>query len=193
MNSPDIRLCVFLGNPGRQYRDTRHNAGYMLAAHLPDLAHATWQSKFHADYLLVRQSRSGVPYTALRPALFMNRSGVSVSEAAAFFKVAAEEILVAHDDVELPFGTIGFRRGGGMAGHKGLRDIAQRLGSQDFARLRIGISRPKSGPVHSHVLGRFNSHELAACGDVFRAAEGLFDDILKRQAKAPVEIRVFDS
>jgi PTH1 family peptidyl-tRNA hydrolase len=193
MNSQNIRLCVFLGNPGRQYRDTRHNAGFLLADHHPDLAHETWRSKFHADYCDVRQSRSGIRYTAIRPAGYMNRSGVSVSEAATFFHITAPAILVVHDDIELPFGTVGFRRGGGMAGHNGLRDIAQRMGNQQFARLRIGISRPRSGAVQSHVLGRFNTDEQAALDDILEAASKLFDDVLSQRVVSATHITVIET
>ncbi|TVQ22916.1 MAG: aminoacyl-tRNA hydrolase [Spirochaetaceae bacterium] len=192
MSTQNIRLCVFLGNPGRQYRDTRHNAGYLLAAYHPDFSGETWRTKFHADYLEVRSARSGVGYTAIRPTGFMNRSGVSVSEAATFFRISPEEMLVIHDDVELPFGRIGFRRGGGMAGHKGLRDISTRTGSQNYARLRIGISRPQSGPVQAHVLGRFNSHEQAALPELLEAASELFDDVLAQRVQTATDRTVFD-
>jgi peptidyl-tRNA hydrolase, PTH1 family len=152
-----IRLIVFLGNPGRQYRDTRHNVGWMLADHLSFAAHLRWQKKFKGEY--AQHPLAGGTVALLKPLTMMNRSGESVVAARAFFKIPPEEIVVAYDDVELNFGTLNLRMGGGLAGHNGVRSVAQLLGTREFHRCRLGVSRPRSGDLASYVLSRFSPQE----------------------------------
>ena len=129
------RMVVFLGNPGRQYERTRHNAGYLLCSRMyPD---ASFSVKFHSAYA----KEDGL--VILKPLTLMNLSGTAVSEAACFLRIKADEILVVHDDLELPLGEARLQKGGGMKGHNGLRSIRQRLGDDGFHRLRIGIGRPR--------------------------------------------------
>lgn len=146
-----MQLIVFLGNPGHAYAKTRHNTGFRIAQALyPD---ARWQSKFHARFAMEDGRRLLMPQT------FMNLSGISVGEAYAFFHLQPEEILVVHDDIELPFGTIRLQLGGGLQGHNGLRSIKDHIGSDRFARLRVGVGRPVHGPVASFVLQPFTDEE----------------------------------
>jgi len=152
------RLVVFLGNPGAQYAATRHNVGRMLAEHLPFAVELSWSAKFNAQ-LAEYRPQPGETVRLLCPDNYMNRSGESVARAAQFFKLTPQEILIAHDDLELPFGTVRVRAGGGLGGHNGLRSVREKLGSADFRRLRIGIGRPTRGSVHNHVLGRFTPEE----------------------------------
>ena len=126
-----MKLIVFLGNPGREYRKTRHNAGFIVADHM--YPSTSWQDKFHGQYAV----EGGMKL--LKPQTYMNLSGTCVGEAASFFRLRPQEILVVHDDLELPFGEIRLQLGGGLQGHNGLRSIKERLGSDQFARLRIGI------------------------------------------------------
>ena len=114
-----IKLIVFLGNPGKEYEKTRHNAGFLLASYLyPSLS---WQGKFHSLY----GSEGGVKI--LKPLTFMNLSGTAVSECATFFRIKSDEILVVHDDLELPLGKVKSQKGGGLQGHNGLRNIKDRV------------------------------------------------------------------
>jgi PTH1 family peptidyl-tRNA hydrolase len=156
---PMLRLVAFLGNPGRQYADTRHNIAWKLADELPFRAELSWREKFNglaADWKSV-----DVNTTLLCPQTYMNRSGDSVAAAARFYKLDVDELLVVHDDLELPFGTLALKHGGGLGGHNGLTSLKQRLGSAAFWRFRLGIGRPQRGSVSSYVLSRFDDAESA--------------------------------
>ena len=146
-----MKLIVFLGNPGREYRKTRHNAGFIVADHM--YPSTSWQDKFHGQYAV----EGGMKL--LKPQTYMNLSGTCVGEAASFFRLRPQEILVVHDDLELPFGEIRLQLGGGLQGHNGLRSIKERLGSDQFARLRIGIGRPVHEGVAQYVLSPFTEDE----------------------------------
>jgi|GEM_PF-504587 len=158
MHSPlNPELVVFLGNPGKQYSQTRHNTGRMLLSFLPDTDSLIWREKFNgriADYsTTISRCRFLLPET------FMNRSGLSVSAAVNFYKINLNNLLVVHDDLELPFGAYSWREGGGLAGHNGLKSLKDSLGGTGFLRLRLGIGRPVRGTVQSWVLGRFTPEE----------------------------------
>lgn len=149
-------MIVFLGNPGIQYRLTRHNVGFMVCDRVLGLMgeSSSWQTKFHALFI-----KHG-PCVLLKPQTFMNESGVSVQEASKFFGIAPSDILVVHDDIELPFGEVRRQLGGGMGGHNGLRSVRQHLGTDAFCRLRIGVGRPSGGmQVADYVLARFSPLE----------------------------------
>jgi PTH1 family peptidyl-tRNA hydrolase len=149
-------LVVGLGNPGRDYAGNRHNVGFMVVDELARRRGGSWRSKFSGKLAEVRidDHRVGL----LKPETFMNESGRSVQAAAAFFKVEPDAILVVHDEGDLPNGRLQARRGGGLAGHNGLRSIAQRLGTPEFLRLRVGVGRPGRGdrrPLADYVLSDF--------------------------------------
>jgi peptidyl-tRNA hydrolase, PTH1 family len=155
-------LVVGLGNPGREYERTRHNAGWLALDELARRHDGSWRSKFSGSLAEVRLGDAKV--ALLKPETYMNESGRSVGAAARFFKVAPEQVLVAHDDVDLESGRLQVRSGGGLAGHNGLRSLAQHLGSQDFLRLRIGVGRPGRGDrrsVADWVLSPFAPEEDA--------------------------------
>jgi peptidyl-tRNA hydrolase, PTH1 family len=155
-------LVVGLGNPGREYERTRHNAGWLALDELARRHDGSWRSKFSGSLAEVRLGDAKV--ALLKPETYMNESGRSVGAAARFFKVAPEQVLVAHDDVDLESGRLQARSGGGLAGHNGLRSLAQHLGSQDFLRLRIGVGRPGRGDrrsVADWVLSPFAPEEDA--------------------------------
>ena len=154
-----IKLFVFLGNPGSEYRNTRHNAGFLLADYL--YQGCQWQMKFHSMYLSRPEGK------IIRPVTFMNLSGTAVSEAASFFKLKAEEIIVIHDDTELPLGKAKIQKGGGLQGHKGLRSIRERIGSDAFYRLRIGIGKPVHGDLALFVTSPFTGDEMITLSSVF--------------------------
>jgi PTH1 family peptidyl-tRNA hydrolase len=149
-------LVAGLGNPGREYERTRHNAGWLVLDELARRHGGSWRSKFSGSLAEVRLGdlRLGL----LKPETYMNESGRSVGAAVRFFKVEPEQVLVVHDDVDLEAGRLQAKAGGGLAGHNGLRSLAQHLGSQEFLRLRIGVGRPGRGdprPVADWVLAPF--------------------------------------
>ena len=153
-------LVAGLGNPGREYERTRHNAGWLALDELARRHGGSWRSKFNGSLAEIRLD--GAKLALLKPETYMNESGRSVGEAARFFKVPTESLLVVHDDVDLEPGRLQARSGGGLAGHNGLRSLAQHLGTQDFLRLRIGIGRPGRGdprPVKDWVLSPFAPEE----------------------------------
>jgi peptidyl-tRNA hydrolase, PTH1 family len=140
-------LVAGLGNPGREYERTRHNAGWLVLDELARRHGGSWRSKFSGSLSEVRSGEARV--ALLKPETYMNESGRSLGAAARFFKVEPEQVLVVHDDVDLETGRLQARAGGGLAGHNGLRSLAQHLGSQDFLRLRIGVGRPGRGDQRS--------------------------------------------
>ena len=140
-------LVVGLGNPGREYERTRHNAGWLVLDELARRHGGSWRSKFSGSLAEVRLGDAKL--ALLKPETYMNESGRSVGAAARFFKVPPEQVLVAHDDVDLESGRLQARNGGGLAGHNGLRSLGQHLGSKDFLRLRIGVGRPGRGDPRS--------------------------------------------
>lgn len=150
-----IEIIVFLGNPGNSYRLTRHNFGWLLANSLSE--EAGWKQKFQGQ--VTELTLGEKKRILLKPSVFMNESGRSVQACARFYQAEAEEILVVHDDIELDFQQVELKRGGGLAGHNGLRSIASSLGSKDFYRLRLGVSRPAKGNVASYVLSAFSAVE----------------------------------
>ncbi len=184
----DIALLALLGNPGRDYVHTRHNIGFMLAGNHPGIRSLVWREKFHGDYATLLAD--GRKIHVLKPATFMNRSGISVAAATTFFKLDPSGVLVVHDELELPFGTIGFRFGGGLGGHNGLRSIAERVGTRDFARLRIGIGRPRGGTVSGYVLSQFNTDEKALLERILDGASELLDEALSGACRSETKRQV---
>ena len=140
-------LVAGLGNPGREYEHTRHNLGWLVLEELARRHGGAWRSKFSGSLAEVRLD--GLRLALLKPETYMHESGRSVGAAARFFKVEPERLLVVHDDVDLEPGRLQARAGGGLAGHNGLRSLAQDLGSQEFERLRIGVGRPGRGDPRS--------------------------------------------
>jgi peptidyl-tRNA hydrolase, PTH1 family len=151
-------LVAGLGNPGRQYEQTRHNVGWLVADELARRHGGSFRSKFSGQLAEVRFGDEKL--ALLKPETYMNESGRSIAAAARFFKVDPGALLVVHDDVDLEADRFQVRLGGGLAGHNGLRSIAQSLGTNDFLRLRIGVGRPGRGDrrsVSDYVLSRFDA------------------------------------
>jgi peptidyl-tRNA hydrolase, PTH1 family len=149
-------LVVGLGNPGREYAGNRHNVGAMVVDELARRHGGSWRSKFSGRIAEIRLD--GHKVALLKPETYMNESGRSVGAAASFFKVEPEAVLVVHDESDLEAGRLQLRLGGGLAGHNGLRSIAQHLKTQDFLRLRVGVGRPERGdprPLADYVLSDF--------------------------------------
>jgi PTH1 family peptidyl-tRNA hydrolase len=166
-------LVVGLGNPDREYARNRHNVGAMVVDELARRHEGSWRGKFSGRIAEVRLD--GHKLALLKPETYMNESGRSVAAAAAFFKVPPESVLVVHDESDLDLGRLQLRLGGGLAGHNGLRSVAQHLKTQEFMRLRIGVGRPDRGdprPLADWVLADFEPHEDAE-GLVARAADAV--------------------
>ncbi|TGD71534.1 aminoacyl-tRNA hydrolase [Mangrovimicrobium sediminis] len=161
---PAIKLIAGLGNPGSEYRGTRHNAGADFVEALADRCGGRLQEESKFFGLTGRVTLAGHDLRLLIPTTFMNRSGKAVAAMATFYKVAPEEILVAHDELDIPAGNARFKSGGGHGGHNGLRDIVPALGNNSsFQRLRIGIGHPgHASKVTGHVLGRPTAAEREA-------------------------------
>ncbi len=142
--SIDLKVIVGLGNPGSKYSETRHNAGFWFVEEVARKYSATFrqEKKFHGEAAKV--SIEGKDIWLLKPDTFMNGSGLSVKSLLSFYRITAEQLLVAHDEIDLPPGTIKLKLSGGHGGHNGLRDIISQLGSKDFHRLRIGVGHPGS-------------------------------------------------
>jgi len=155
-------LVAGLGNPGREYANTRHNIGWLVADELARRHDGSFRSKFSGQLAEVREGERKL--ALLKPETYMNVSGQSVGAAARFFKVRPDALLVVHDDVDLEPGRLQARAGGGLAGHNGLRSLAEALGTQDFLRLRIGVGRPGRGDPRSvadYVLSPFDAEQDA--------------------------------
>lgn len=177
-----IRLIVGLGNPGPQYANTRHNAGFWLADILAAQygASFTTESRFNADLAKGRANQE--PLYLLKPNTFMNLSGQAVQAALAYFKIQPEEIIVLHDELDIPTGQVKLKKGGGHAGHNGLRDIQAKIGTPDFWRLRIGIDHPRklglAQSVADYVLHRPAAEQMNIIEHSLNETVRLFPDIL---------------
>jgi len=155
-----MKLVVGLGNPERRYQGTRHNVGFAVVRELAQrFGSSVAKSKFHAD--VVEANLDGQRVLLISPLTYMNRSGISVQEAKSFYKTPDEDLLVACDDLNLPVGKLRLRTKGSSGGQKGLDDIIRRLGTEDFARLRLGIgSPPPQWDRADYVLSKFAKEEL---------------------------------
>jgi peptidyl-tRNA hydrolase, PTH1 family len=153
-------LVVGLGNPGREYARHRHNAGWMVLDELARRHGASWKGKFNGQLAEVRLD--GHRVGLLKPETYMNDSGRAVAAAARFYKLEPDAILVVHDEGDFDLGRLQARKGGGLAGHNGLRSIAQQLKTPEFMRLRIGVGRPGRGdprPLADYVLSNFTPED----------------------------------
>jgi PTH1 family peptidyl-tRNA hydrolase len=184
-----LRLIVGLGNPGAEYLRTRHNAGFWFVDALVAGQDGRWgfDGKLHGESCKVRIG--GEPVWLLKPATFMNKSGIAVASALRYYKISPEECLVAHDDLDLPAGTARMKFDGGHGGQNGLRDIVAHLGHGKFHRLRLGIGHPgHRDQVTPWVLGRPSAQDedaildgIARALDVLPlAVEGQFDKAMQR-------------
>ncbi|MCL2127122.1 MAG: aminoacyl-tRNA hydrolase [Treponema sp.] len=176
-----LRLAVFLGNPGLKYRLNRHNAPWMLAGALPFSPPPRWEKKFRGLYACAGG------FHLLKPQTYMNLSGESAAAAASFYKIGLDEIIVVHDEIELPFGTLSLKFSGGLGGHNGLRSMKACFGGPGFWRLRVGIGRPDGRPpgkggspessleagIADWVLSDFTAAETEALAPVFQAGAEL--------------------
>jgi len=189
-NSSMIKLLVGLGNPGPEYEHTRHNAGFWFIDEAARRLGATLQMERGHFGLMARTSVRGQALWLLEPQTFMNRSGQSVASLARFFKISPDEVLVVHDELDLPPGEAKLKSGGGHAGHNGLRDIHAQLGSGDYWRLRIGIGHPgDKAEVANWVLKKpAPDQREALLSSIDRAVRAVPDLLADRMDKATAQI-----
>jgi len=188
--SEGVKLIVGLGNPTAQYEKTRHNAGFWFMDGLAHHYGVTFraESRFQGEF--ARHEVDGRSVFLLKPLTYMNRSGQSVAAVAAYYKVTAGEILVVHDELDLPPGVIRLKMGGGHGGHNGLRDIVAHMGTQNFPRLRLGIGHPEDRlQVSNYVLGAPGRDDERSINEAINRGLGEID-ILVRGGYAAVMNRL---
>lgn len=179
MAEKGIELIVGLGNPGPQYEATRHNVGFWFVDAVAARNDGQFRLENKFQGLLCRLLVSGRDLRLLKPGTFMNRSGRSLAAVVRYFDIPPERLLVAHDELDLPVGTMRLKQGGGHAGHNGLRDIIGVLGTRDFWRLRIGIDHPGDrGQVVSYVLNRPSRDDEGRILDALGDAERSLADVI---------------
>jgi PTH1 family peptidyl-tRNA hydrolase len=179
MTTASIRLIVGLGNPGPKYEETRHNAGFWFVDRLASRHGGSFRTEARFHGLVASIVLDGCECRLLKPGTFMNRSGQSVSSLCHYFKIPPQQILLAHDELDLPAGVARFKLGGGHAGHNGLRDTMAALGSRDFYRLRIGIDHPQDrGKVVDYVLSRPSRIDAQAIDQALEVAADALPDLL---------------
>lgn len=166
-------LVVGLGNPGERYAASPHNVGFRVLEQFAEhVGQVAWSNRFRGKFALT--AVGGEKVALLEPQTFMNRSGESVREAMAFFKLTEDETLVVHDELDLPLGSVKLKRGGGEAGHNGLRSVSKELATRDYWRLRVGVGRPTEGEVVDFLLSPLSRAE----GDRLDAAVVLATDAI---------------
>lgn len=197
-----IKLVAFLGNYGSEYEKTRHNVAWQFASQLPFYNRLNFQNKFKGDYAVVETSvlahwfaetgmyskkdgsdpivLEGSPDKIyfLKPLTYMNLSGESVGELARFYKILPEEILVVHDELELPLGTVSLKWSGGLGGHNGLRSMKSTFGTADFWRLRFGLTKPQNRDIADYVLSNFTADEQIILAQEFAQTNEMFAKFL---------------
>ncbi|GLI37340.1 aminoacyl-tRNA hydrolase [Geobacter hydrogenophilus] len=172
------RLIIGLGNPGPKYQWTRHNAGFMVLDHLSRIM-GTSVAKKNFSGLYGEGSWHGDRLLLLKPQTFMNLSGRSAAEALRFHKLTLSDLIVIHDDLDIPFGRVKLKEGGGHGGHNGLRSLMQELGGGGFVRVRIGVGRPVRGDAADYVLANFSSAEMAGLPTLLDGVVDLLGELVR--------------
>ncbi len=179
MTDSTLRAIVGLGNPGAEYEYTRHNAGFWFVDLLAEAGRADFRVESKFQGVLAKVRIGGKDLLLLKPGTFMNRSGQAIQSLASFYKIAPAEILVAHDELDLPAGAARLKIGGGHGGHNGLRSVHQHLG-EAYARLRIGIGHPGNKDlVLDYVLGRPSQPDLRAIEDALARSQAALETLMK--------------
>ena len=178
-----MKLIVGLGNPGIQYAETRHNIGFMVATYLAERAGIALKRKGYQGFYGVGRV-AGEEATILLPQTYMNRSGASVAPACQSLGVTPGDLIVIHDEIDLAFGCLRIKVGGGHGGHNGLRSIGAALGETGYNRLRMGVGRPPAGgDVSGHVLSRFNASERGSLQKYVEMASDALETLLREGAQ----------
>ena len=183
MSQNKIKLVVGLGNPGNAYRNTRHNAGFMVADKIAQDFEIEFNNK-KFDSVFGRGFVEGVEILLAKPAAFMNRSGPPVQKLAHYYRLQYEDMLVIHDDIDLAFGRLKIKEKGGHGGHNGIRSLIDAFGGGDFVRLRMGVGRSGVGAdVTGHVLGKFTVEQSQFLSRVIDSARDAVVTVLSQGAK----------
>ena len=174
-----MKLVVGLGNPGKEYVNTRHNIGYSFVDYYLDkkFGDVNWTKKFDGKYTQVIVDKEKVVF--LKPETFMNLSGNSVRKIVDYFDISIDDILVISDDLDLLVGNFKLKSYGSCGGHNGLRDIENKLGTNEYKRLKIGISNDKTSDTKDYVLGKFSKEEKDGYQDLFNKLCDVLDDYFK--------------
>ena len=179
---PEIQLVVGLGNPGSEYEPTRHNAGFWFVDEFARRCRQDFRAEPRFSSEVARCQLDGGECRLQKPLTFMNRSGQAVGALMRFFKIPVEQILVVHDELDLPPGTIRLKKGGGHGGHNGLRDLISHLGSKDFHRLRVGIGHPgHRDQVVGYVLKKPSGEDRRLIEDAIYDALDVMPDVIAGQ------------
>ena len=171
-----MKLVVGLGNPGKEYENTRHNIGFMVLDYF--LNSNDWKKKFDGFYQI--QSFGLEKVIFLKPTTYMNLSGNSVLKVKNFYNISLEDILIIQDDIDLSFGTYKIKKNSSSGGHNGIKSIIQSLGSDRFARLKIGIAHSKTSDSIGHVLGKFSKEELLIINNYYSIYQKIIDSFINQ-------------
>lgn len=171
-----MKVIAGLGNPGAQYADTPHSVGFEVVDALAAAAGVAWEEKRQFKCLLAKVAVAGLPTILVKPQTFMNLSGESVAPVVKYHNATAADLLVVQDDIDLAVGRLRIRRGGSCGGHNGVRNVIERLGTPDFARLKVGVGKDRSNVI-GHVLGKFDP-----------ATRQMMDVVVAEAAKAAAEV-----
>ncbi len=172
------KLIIGLGNPGPKYQWTRHNAGFMVLDHLARIMGITVAKKSFSGFFGDGEW-CGERLLLLKPQTFMNLSGRSAAEALRFHKLTLSDLVVIHDDIDIPFGRVKIKEGGGHGGHNGLRSLMQELGGGGFVRVRVGVGRPAHGDAADYVLANFSPAEMVGIPTLMDGVAELLGELLK--------------
>ncbi len=183
-----LRLVVGLGNPGRAYRNTRHNAGFMVADKIAEDFNISFdKAKFDSVY--GRGWIEKIEVLLAKPMAYMNRSGPPIQKLARYYRIQCEDVLVIHDDIDLAYGRLKIKEKGGHGGHNGIRSLMDAFGGGDFVRLRIGVGRSNAGAgVTDHVLGRFSPEQLLILDQIITNARDAAVTVLSQGTKVGMNL-----
>ena len=172
-----MKMIVGLGNPGKEYENTRHNIGFMI---IDEYSKEYNINNFKTKYngLFAKVYRNGEYFVLLKPLSFMNLSGTVVSKFANYFKIKPEDILVIHDDLDLPVGKIKIKSKGSSGGHNGIKSIIEYLKTEEFNHFKVGVGNNKNIETKDYVLGKFNKKELDIYNKLFTFSSNIIDDFL---------------
>ncbi len=172
-----MKIVAGLGNPGAKYANTPHSVGFEVVDAIAARCGASWEEKRSFNCLMAKCDFGGVHVVLLKPQTFMNLSGDAVAPAVKYTNSSAADLLVVQDDIDLPLGRVRFRKGGSCGGHNGVRNIIERLGTQDFARLKLGVGKER-GNVIGHVLGKFDGESRKLMDTIVSDAAGMVEVFL---------------
>ena len=171
-----MQLIVGLGNPGKEYENTRHNIGFMVVDNYLSVSNVNWQLKFNGLYTNIIINNEKVHF--LKPSTYMNLSGRAIKECSNFFKIDVKDILIIHDDLDLPLGKYRLKTNSSAGGHNGIKSVIEELGTTSFARLKVGISHNKNFDTKDYVLGKLNSKELEIIKEIYPTLNSILNDFL---------------